>query len=368
MCNTSHLLEVSPLVLGSAGAGGPEELVSQKHNQRGHEGECSTEGEHNTDGKSQTEGADDLEVADDHGSESNHDGKSGGEDGLSGPDDGLFGGFDVLQAAPPFLPVPGQDEDTVIASRSQHGGEQQHLHDVEDVEDLTEEEQGAQHEGVCDTDGHRRCECGYEGPEEQSDEEQDQEDGDGLHKGEIPAQCLSGIVRDGGGTCDVGGEACQVLSGSGHLCLDIGPEVTCVIGDGIGIEGGFVEDGYGDQSVLYIIASDHRAGDLAPVTVGGGAHQLRTDEAGGGLGGVVLIRAVLVIGYEHHLCGVGVHHRCEVFADDYGTVHRLGAVAAHTGDIVTEFFRSVHHRVDGCDKQYDPDDQHQFRMFGDAVC
>ena len=194
--DVSHGLEVTLLVFGAAGSGRPEELVAEEDDEGGHEGEGGQECEDDSDGESETHDTDDLEVADHHGSESDHDCQTGGEDGFSRPHDGLFAGIDVLASAASLLAIPGEDEDTVVASRTEHGGQKEHLHDVEDVQHLSEEEQGAHDQGIGNTNGDGRGHGGNEGPEEQSYQQKDQEDRDGLDQREIFRHCLARIIRN----------------------------------------------------------------------------------------------------------------------------------------------------------------------------
>ena len=109
----------------------------------------------------------------------------------------------MVLAGAELLPVAGDDEDAVVASGAHHGHQQHHLRDEEHVEDLPYAVDQRQDDREGHSDGDRRRGRGDEGPEEQSHQDQDQQDGERID----PLKVLGGadlrIVSDRLGTGDV---------------------------------------------------------------------------------------------------------------------------------------------------------------------
>ena len=85
---------------------GPEGLLSEEVDDRGHEGEGGDECEHDSEGEHESHVADHLEVADCEAGESDDDGKSGCEDGFSGPLDGCPQCILMGCSVPPLISIP----------------------------------------------------------------------------------------------------------------------------------------------------------------------------------------------------------------------------------------------------------------------
>ena len=108
----------------------------------------------------------------------------------------------VILAVAPLLPVTGEDEDAVVTSRTHHGDEQQDLGDEEDVHD----EHQAVDQTHCDREGnthsHRRHGRGDEGPEEQSDQDEDHQYGEDIDVTDVLHCACLHIIGD----CRVAGK------------------------------------------------------------------------------------------------------------------------------------------------------------------
>ncbi len=206
--------------------GGPEDLLTEEVDERGDEGKCCEECDEDTESKGETHGLYHLEGAKCQSGETDHDGDTGCGDGFSSPHDCFPEG--VLMGCTGFalVSVPGDDEDRIVASGTEHDDEQQGGSDVIDSEELSEGPDQGQGDTVCHTYDCGRYECGDNCIEEQCQEDKDKEDAERVDLLDIFHRGVLGIISD----CIVTGDKCGEGSAGRRLCLgDDSSDVTGLV-------------------------------------------------------------------------------------------------------------------------------------------
>ena len=346
---------------------GPEDPVSHEVEEGGDECERSEERDEDSQSEDHPHGLDQGERAQCEGCESDHDGNTGCGDGLSAPHDGLLEGGIVALSLLALVSVPCDDEDGVVAARTEHDDQEQDLGDVEDTEELPYGVDEGQRDSVGHSDDHRRNHGGDDCIEEQSEEDEDQQNAERIDLGDILSCGDLGIVVDSGSSGDVHG----YIGIRGHGCLGIlhgVPYVPGLVGDigSIVACDGEEHDPAAGGGIL-LICSAVLDGDVVE-SLGHQAGECTVECRG------IFQIALVYERIELFLRGIGrdrdlVHsYAQEVIAHDLGSGSGLGVGSGHVGHVVLEHVSCLDSQRKRADQNCEPNHDDCLGVAVDEVC